>query len=182
MSLFCLGLQHRLQRNLCLVPEAPSPCPFSLTFISVGLFLSHISILLSSCLSATLFYIFLNMYSVCATKVIDCHSSHHQQVCPGGSWNWICLMWGKYLISSHRSHPWSPSASKNLAMEIQLCERVCMCVCIIVEPLEQIGLGEMQLKKPSFYIFWKATEWWIMTVVGDVTICLLPLKLTATNF
>ena len=36
-------------------------------------------------------------------------------VCLRAGWHWICQTWGKLLITSHRSRPYSPPCYQNLA-------------------------------------------------------------------
>lgn len=48
--------------------------------------------------------------------ITDGLSFGQQWVCFGASCNWLCLTWGQLLVS-YRSHPWSPSMTRNLSLK-----------------------------------------------------------------
>ena len=75
-------------------------------------FCHFISLLTSSCCCAAVFYSSWLCYYRDTTTITDWFCNGKQGVCLGTGWHWVCLIWGKLLALSHRSHPCSPLLPK----------------------------------------------------------------------
>jgi len=92
------------------------PPTSSLTLMSAKLFLSHRLTPLSSLPFHRSF--FSSPSSLCyhrgATTIADGFGLGQQCVHLRAGWHWLYQRWGKFLATSHRSHPYNPPAIKTL--------------------------------------------------------------------